>query len=261
MTPLAVKVLGPSCDYLGAQIKLLTQSGVENIQRILESAERKLPDQMLSNGSVPPKVLKKVIFDGSFNDDAITQEYFGGVLASSKNENRKDDRGAYLLNLVSDLSAYQIRAHFLLYSVFHQLFAKRKFDEAITQKFLSGLPMFLDVSSLIKGMDFNEEEQLNLESLCTHIVYGLSKESLIDKFAIDLNGSTFTSATLGCNHSNRGIVVTPSPLGIELFMWAIGKGRAPLSSFFTQLEYENFNILEDVHYCWTGQLNYLLKSK
>ena len=116
------KMLGPTADYLGDGIKYWTEKRVHNIGRIFEHARIKLGSKIDDEGSVHPKVLRGVLDDGSFCDDELAAEYFGGVLASSRSEVSRDDRGASFVALVSRLTTYQIRTHFFFYSLIKSIF-------------------------------------------------------------------------------------------------------------------------------------------
>lgn len=114
-----VRILGPTADYLGGELKEFTQIRMENIGRIFSNAEKKLGDKLNSQGQVPPKVFKTIINEGSYSDDAVAVEYFGGVLASSRTEVGRDDRGARIARVIDSLSAYQIRSHYT--HLFHDI--------------------------------------------------------------------------------------------------------------------------------------------
>ena len=88
------KVLGPTADYLGGELKTLAQKRVQNVGKIFSNAEKKLGTKLELPGAVPPKVLKTIINEGSYSEDDIAVEYFGGVLASSRTKVSRDDRGA-----------------------------------------------------------------------------------------------------------------------------------------------------------------------
>ena len=79
------KILGPTADYLGGQFKEFTQKRIENVGKIFSNAEKKLGNKIDRPGQVPPKVLKTIINDGSYSDDDVTVEYFGGVPSVIKN--------------------------------------------------------------------------------------------------------------------------------------------------------------------------------
>src|SRR6266496_693093 len=97
------KLLGPTADYLGTGLRSWTEKRVENTRRIFTHAAKLLGDRLESPGSVPPKVLKGILDDGSFCDDELSAEYFGGVLASSRTGVSRDDRGASFTALLGRL--------------------------------------------------------------------------------------------------------------------------------------------------------------
>ena len=72
-------------------------------------------------GQVPPKVLKTIINEGAYSNDDVAVEYLGGVLASSTTEVDRDDRGDRLAKLIGNMSAYQLRSHYLIYSTISEL--------------------------------------------------------------------------------------------------------------------------------------------
>ena len=117
------KLLGPTADYLGEGLRDLTRRRVESIGRILSKASTKLGSQLDEPGQVPPRVLKTVLNEGSYCEDPVALEYFGGVLASSRTERGRDDRGARVAKVVDNLSTYQLRTHYLIYSSIANLFA------------------------------------------------------------------------------------------------------------------------------------------
>src|SRR5262245_56683283 len=117
------KLLGPTADYLGAGLRSWTEKRVENTKRIFVHATKLLGDGIDAPSSVPPRVLKGILEDGSFCDDELSAEYFGGVLASSRTGISRDDRGASFTALLSRLTTYQIRTHFIFYRIVRNLFA------------------------------------------------------------------------------------------------------------------------------------------
>jgi hypothetical protein len=58
-------------------------------------ARRKLGIRAEQPGSIPARTLQKLLTDGSFVDDEICAEYFGGVLASSRSQTGRDDRAHF----------------------------------------------------------------------------------------------------------------------------------------------------------------------
>lgn len=95
------KLLGPTADYLGGEVKELTKKGINNLSNIFKNAGQKVGEVELNKpGKVPPKVLKGILSDGPWCEDDIQVEYFGGVLASSRSGISRDDRGAYFNSLI-----------------------------------------------------------------------------------------------------------------------------------------------------------------
>jgi len=98
------KLLGPTADYLGGEIKSYTEKGLnyvrgrsekggkgeiksytekglENITIIFKAAIKKLGSKIETDGQVPPRILKEILDEGYFCEDELASEYFGGVLA------------------------------------------------------------------------------------------------------------------------------------------------------------------------------------
>jgi len=119
---LIVKIGGPAADTLGLELNHLTQNGIQNLKRIFDNARKRPGCNVDKNGSVPPRILKEVFDQGPYCDDEMTAEYFGGVLASSRSGNSRDDRGLTMLVLVKSLSNYQIRTHYVVYQIMRSLF-------------------------------------------------------------------------------------------------------------------------------------------
>lgn len=223
------KVLGPTADYLGNGLRDFTQKRTENVGRIFQKAEEKLGSKRDINGSVPPKVLKTIINDGSYHDDLIAVEYFGGVLASSKTELGRDDRGARIAKIVDDLSTYQLRTHYLIYSTIKSLFKDKGlsfnlYNDRNKMEIFFSFPFYASV------MDFTAEENAKTETLLRHTFVGLMNDGLIENnFQC---GPKEDMVKRVAKAEYGGIVCQPSVLGSELFLWAFGEGDKPLNYIF-----------------------------
>ncbi len=212
------KILGPTAEYIGEGIKSWTEKRINNVKNIFAIAQKKLGSKIEEDGTVPPKVLKGILDEGSFCDDHISAEYFGGVLASSRSGVSRDDRGAVLISLLSRLSTYQIRTHYIFYH-----FIKKTFDgtniDPNTSEGRDKLELFIPQNIYETAMEFEQEENINV--LSSHIIFGLQKESLIgDIFGY---GPKEHIKKWFKNAPTKGIIFQPSVLGIELFLWAYGK--------------------------------------
>ena len=132
----------------------LTRRRVENIERIFSNASAKLGDQLNTPGQVPPRVLKTVMNDGSYCEDPVAVEYLGGVLASSRTEHGRDDRGARVAKVVDNLSTYQIRTHYLLYASIAKVFSGSR-NRFATDQDREKMRIFLPIEGYATSMEFS----------------------------------------------------------------------------------------------------------
>ena len=218
------KILGPTADYLGGELQAFTQKRIESVGKIFSSAEKKLGDKIEVAGQVPPKVLKTIINEGSYTNDDLAIEYFGGVLASSRTEIGRDDRGARMVRILDNMSSYQIRAHYLVYSTISNLF-KDKGEKLGTSQDRIKLQLFLPMAGFYQSMEFNLQEQRDPQ-LMSHIWHGLSNDGLIENHWMFGNKSDLKSMFKDC--PGAGIVCQPSSVGAELYLWALGKADMPI---------------------------------
>lgn len=230
------KILGPTSDYIGEQLKEWTQKKVANTSKIFKNAEKKLGDKINEEGTVPPKVLKGILEEGAWCEEELQVEYFGGVLASSRSGISRDDRGATFNSIISRLSTYQLRTHYLFYHSTKNYFDGQAMNVGSSTD-RSKMEIFIPISTYVNAMDFAKDELKNIWDLMVHSIWGLNREELIETFqyggAEDLK-SRFPKV------SDTGILFQPSTLGIELFMWAYGKGQLPINDFFkTELQFNN----------------------
>ena len=219
------KILGPTADYLGEELKAFTQRRINNVGKIFSNAEKKLGPRLDSPGQVPPKVLKSVINEGSYSEDPVTLEYFGGVLASSKTEIGRDDRGARLIKILDNLSTYQIRTHYLIYSTIAHLFSNSEKQFGLSEN-RAKMEVFLPFEGYFFSMAFTQAEWANPQIL-SHIWHGLYSDNLIEnrwQYGSQENLQKIAEAVPG-----DGIICQPSALGAELFLWAFGYGDKPLN--------------------------------
>jgi hypothetical protein len=227
-----VKLLGPTAEYIGDGAKEFTRKRFENVKNIFSNAAKKLGNKLENDvGTVSPKVLKGIIDEGSYCDDFLATEYFGGVQASSRTGISRDDRGAYFNSLISGLSSYQLRFHYLVYHLIKLIFNKEAFNiglEADRQK----LRIFIPFETYLIGMEFFGAEENESGNILTHILTGLTKEGLLDNFFQYGDVSFLKTRFPGIDRG--GIVLEPSILGIELFLWAYGLGQRSINDYFKE---------------------------
>jgi hypothetical protein len=226
------KLLGPTADYLGQGLKEFTQKRTENIGRIFQNAEKKLGNKLAFDGEVPPKVLKSIIDEGSYTSDELAVDYLGGILASSRTENGRDDRGASIAKTLNGLSTYQLRTHYLIYSTVKNIFSKSGLSALDGNSGRGKMQIFLPYRSYFAAMDFSKDEKLRLSSIFPHTIFGLHSDGLIEDY-LQL-GSRDDLIKTYKNASEDGIICQPSTKGIELFLWAFGHADKHINYFFEE---------------------------
>ncbi len=229
------KILGPTADYLGAGIRSYTETRVDNVRRIFETAQRKLGSSIESEGQVPPKVLRDILEDGSYCTDTLSAEYFGGVLASSRSSETRDDRGATFTALIGRLTAYQIRAHYIIYSTMRRLYLDQRLSPT-AKAHRPQMRTYLPDSVFRTAMDFSGKEIAPI--LVEHCLFGLEREWLIQNDF--LVGTAPEMKQHVPKATEGGILVTPSAFGTELFLWVNGHGKLhPLYVFDSKIAFES----------------------
>lgn len=221
-----VRVLGPTADYLGNELQDWTKRRRENVARILENADMKLDDDV--EGAVSPRVLAGIMNEGSFNDAEVAVDYLGGVLASSKSGVSRDDRGATFTALVNRLSTYELRTHYILYSIARSLLLGTQENFADSGVRLSNR-VFVPNQAYVTAMDFSDDERF--EIIAPHVFWGLHRENLIGDAWAYGSPRALGAITLGALANEPGIVFEVSMPGIELFLWAHGLGRYGFPAF------------------------------
>jgi hypothetical protein len=218
------KLLGPTAEYLGEGVKAWTARRFENTKRIFQIAVKRLGSDIDKKGTVPPKVLKSVLSDGSFCDDQLAAEYFGGVLASSRSGVSRDDRGAFFMTLLARMTSYHIRTHYIFYKSIKNLYDGTRISPS-TKLSRQQLRIYIPMDSFVQAMEFSDKEDPN--NLLAIAMFSLSSEALIDDEWV--SGDIHKQPNSGLD--KPGIVFGPSVLGTELFLWAFG---------LRQVGYDNF---------------------
>lgn len=112
-TVLAVanKLLGKTAEAISGDIANLYEIGRD---KIVVTAVRKTTN-MDDGKTANLRVARDVFFNGSFTDEAICAEYFGGILASSRSVDGKDDLGVFYTDIIKSLSSSQLKLHYIIY--------------------------------------------------------------------------------------------------------------------------------------------------
>ena len=223
------KILGPTYNYLGEELLAFAQKRLENAGKIFSNAEKKLGDKVDRSGQVPPKVLKTIINEGSYSDDTVVTEYLGGILASSRTEEGRDDRGDRLAKVVSNMSIYQLRSHYLIYSTISVLFSNSGNSFKLSES-RRKMQLFMPAPDYVRAMAFTQQEWDNPQIL-DHIFNGHAADGLTE--GEWRYGPQESLRDLFSDVPSSGFICTPSALGAELLLWAFGYGDKELDFLLT----------------------------
>lgn len=232
------KMLGPTADYLGESLRDFAQKRAQNVGRIFGNAEQKLGGKIDHPGQVPPKVLKTIINEGSYSDDEIAVEYFGGILASSRTEQGRDDRGARIGKILDGLSVYQIRTHYIVYTMIRKLFKDSDYKFYYDDR--PRMEIFIPWDSYVGAMEFSESEMDQFNSILSHSFFGLNTDDLIETFQY---GPEDHIKKLYAEAQGGGIIVSPSAFGAELYLWGYGQGDKDLAFILNDDEFIDMKVL------------------
>lgn len=211
-----VKMLGPTADYVGGEVKNFVQKCNVNLDNIFIRAQKKLGSRIDEPGTVSPRVLKHVIDEGRFCEDSIVSDYYGGVLASSKSDVARDDRGVAVLATIKSLSVYQLRLHYLFYSVVYNIY-NGKGKKLGTDR--AQMSVYIPLSVYLQAMDFAQYEEAG--AILAHSVEGLVRSGLVDSSQYSYGSKEHLAKTFPCA-TEKGLIMTPNVYGAEVFLWGQG---------------------------------------
>ncbi|MFA5185125.1 MAG: hypothetical protein WC551_01430 [Patescibacteria group bacterium] len=200
------KVMGPALDELGEDMKKLYSIGRD---KIFIAGYKKIAD--VNDGKKANlRVVRDVFWNGSFTDESICAEYFGGILATSRSADGKDDTGVYFVDIIKSLSSKQLYLHYVIYSSLNKLLNSDPENKKINpgqESELRVIKIFLSMNEVIKVVN-NEDFGTDLHALHAK---GLIGDFLTGEH--DLKNGTKVP----------NVWISPKPLGIMLYAVAHNK--------------------------------------
>lgn len=199
------KLLGPAFDEIGNDLKELYSVGKD---KILTVAIRK--SNINDNKRANLRVARDVFWNGSFTDDSICAEYFGGILASSRSNDGKDDSGIYSTDIIKSLSSNQLKLHYMIYHSINKLWLTMPSEKERPNVGIdSNLAQFI-IWFFTKELEkFDISIEKDLIALHNNGLVGMRFESQYHK----LENEKVVHYTM----------ITPSTLGIQLYAVAHNK--------------------------------------
>lgn len=237
-------VFGPSFQYLGDNLKSFVQKRIENTSTIIGKTEKNLKNKKeLNDSGIDPLLIKSLIDYGSFCEDDLVQEYLAGLLTTSRIGLNNDNRAYSYSKLLETLSVYQIRSHYIIYTIFHKLFLDMNINLGIMEN-RAKLQTFIPFSQFLPFVLFTNEEKLIANSIIDHSLYGLIRNSLIEVSLIKGSKEHIAQTAYGKPLVEDGIVIQPSMLGIELFLSINSIGKDIQVNYFTRSDLEFVDLID-----------------
>ncbi|TFC79415.1 hypothetical protein E3O45_03820 [Cryobacterium sp. TMS1-20-1] len=225
------RILGPSADVIGQD--WADRLRRKNMERLLVKTEKHAGSDS-DPGWAQPRVAAAVFEAAQYADEEIVTDYLSGVLASARKPDGGNDDALPWSNLISRLSALQLRAHYLIYLNLRQV-VKASGEKTRLYEFKSrevAFPMedFLEAVGLDRdGSDFYR---------LADALQGMSKEDLID--SVGYGDRDFFSKHSGnldkqfkflprkrlSTPFDQQIQITFSSFGVQFFLWGLGFGMS-----------------------------------
>jgi hypothetical protein len=194
------KLLGPTIEIIGNDLKQLYENGKD---KIVANAIKKTKDVELK-GQTNLRVTRDVFWNGSFTDESICAEYFGGILAASRSVDGKDDSGVFYVDIIKSMSSSQLKMHYIIYRTLNKELIANEEKKALNpgqETDLGREELFFPLLGTI--------EQFKNEDLGA-ILHGLNAKNLIGNFQTG-------NHELEVGKTMPYLKVSPKSLGIQLF--------------------------------------------
>ena len=192
------KLLGPTAEVMGQDFKKLYEKGRD---KIVANAIKKTKNIDL-NDRTNLRVTRDVLWNGSFTDESICAEYFGGVLASSRSKDGKDDFGVFYVNIIKSLSSNQLNMHYIIYRTLNKILITNEEKKTLNPGLGSELQKEKLFFNLIGTVEQDQDMGPSLFALNSMGLIGLNLR--IDNHMTKLGNIVYVG-------------VTPTALGIQLF--------------------------------------------
>lgn len=195
----AKSLFGPTLNQMGTDLNKVYEVGRD---KLIEKAAKKVLDP--NDGAKPNlRVARDVIWNGAVTEDEVCAEYFGGVLASSRSSDGKDDSALIYVDCIKALSSKQLHLHFVIYNSLHKMLIENggKINPGLSDE-ISAKKVWFSFNEVYKW-DLNPSINLNV----------LHRQGLVSAYAVD-------------NHSVDGKYLpyfnaTPTTFGVLLYAAAL----------------------------------------
>ncbi|WP_152669632.1 hypothetical protein [Synechococcus sp. GFB01] len=105
---------------------------VRGRDKIVEVASRKVEDHN-DGKQVNIRAAREVMWNGAITEDDVCAEYFGGMLASARSADGKDDSVVHYVDTVKAMSARQLELHYLIYKAWQSILVDKRQEINVAQ--------------------------------------------------------------------------------------------------------------------------------
>ncbi len=221
---IANKLLGKTAETISDDLAKLYKTGRD---KIVSVAVRKTPN--MEDGKIANlRVARDVFFNGSFTDEAICAEYFGGILASSRSVDGKDDAGVFYTDIIKSLSSSQLKLHYIIYYILNKLWLEMPKEKTRPNAGMGTETGQYNIwFSTIELQNLGVDVEKDLIALHSKELIGSSYEALGHKLE---DGKEVPYTKVG-----------PTTLGIQLY--AVAHNKLPV---WRNLPLEDFGVFPDI---------------
>lgn len=224
---LLLRAFGPVADAFAVELAKLPPFAVRNLERLADRLQQRRRN---NQEAVSPRLLRRVLDEGAWSEHEVVAEYLSGVLAASGSD-EANDRGLGAVALVQRLSAIQLRAHYLIYRELVLLSSPVRSPEYVDFRWSINRAKYhleFPLDEFLRVLGIDDADTRKRRAILNHVVFGLTKEELVDPDNWDL----VTPDWMPPGQSTEHVSFHPTPLGSDLFLWGCGSPVVDQSLLF-----------------------------
>lgn len=218
------RLFGPTADDVGQLLRQWTGSRISNTKRLFQRVQRR--DAAAEGGSVAPRVAARVLEDGSWVSDPVTQEYYAGLLLGGRSTDGDDDSALFWVDLVSRMTTNQVRLHHAIYAA---VAAAAPADRAPLSAARNGLVDY-SVTGALDEINFLIGRR-SVEDAVAEAIIGLHHLSLVEAYAVHVAEMSPDRPSMSATPTNTGLLLFLRAYGARTTDLDVVSGFSPTTAF------------------------------
>ena len=213
------RVFGPALTEIEEDLRKLHAKGRD---KLILAAYRKVRNQN-DGEQANLRVMHDVLWNGAFSEDEVCAEYFGGILASSRSKDGKDDDAIQFVDVIKSLAAKQLHLHYVIYNSLNKiLLATGKPVNVALSTEIKPKQVWFSSTELVHDLGLRLEADLNI----------LHRQGLLDQY------HTYSHRPGEKEQARYYTVANPTTFGVLLY--AASHNRLDEWRTFDQQDFGNF---------------------